>query len=72
MKFEIHLLANVTPAKSLKTLGLIDWLSRNDILVTFASEIKRSADVARNPFHVGGEACKQGIHPGFKIQGRCH
>ena len=39
--------------------------------------IKRSAGVApeinlRNPLHVGYKACKQGIHPGFETQGRCH
>ena len=39
--------------------------------------IKRSAVVTaegnlRNPFHAVKEACKQGIHPGFEAQGRCH
>ena len=38
---------------------------------------KRSAGVAlevnlRNPLHPGEKACKQGIHPGFKTQGRRH
>ena len=38
--------------------------------------IKRSAGVApevnlRNPWNAGGEAHKQGIHPGFETQDRC-
>ena len=63
MKTEKHLFAKATSAKSLKTLGLINRLSRNDILVTFASEVKRSAGVARqvnlrNLLHTGGEVDK--------------
>ena len=39
--------------------------------------IKRLAGVApevnlKNPLHTGKEARKQGIHPGFETQGRCH
>ena len=39
--------------------------------------IRSSAGVApegnlRNPLHTGDEAHKQGIHPGFETQGRCH
>ena len=26
----------------------------------------------RNPFYVGHKACKQGVHPDFETQGRCH
>ena len=26
----------------------------------------------RNPLHSGGKTCKQGIHPGFETQNRCH
>ena len=39
--------------------------------------ILRSAGVTlkvdpRNPLHAGAEAQKQGVHPGFGTQGRCH
>ena len=39
--------------------------------------VKKSAEIApkvnlRDPLHIGEEACKQGIHPSFENQGRCH
>ena len=32
-------------------------------------EVNRSM---KNPLHVGDEACKRGIHPGFETQDRRH
>ena len=39
--------------------------------------VNRSAVVVpevnlKNPLYTGAEACKWGIHPGFKTRGRCH